>query len=734
MWWDSVKRHSVAFGVFLLLACLMVYWPLFHLGTHIPSDIYLTDYFHFNWNYWWMRHALAAGQTIYQTNYVLFPYVTNLGYHTLMPFWYPAWALLEPAIDTLAAMQVIMLLATALTGYAAFLLLRREGVSAGWSLVGGVIYQLSPAMYAALLVTTPNYLNFFWPPVQLLIWGQVTKFADVPSRRWRGIAWAVVQGLALYAMLMTDTQFVLYTALLLVPYGLLTLVRAGGWAARGRLALLGMLAIGIALLLWWFAGPLPYMLSFDRAALAPPPPEEAYRIPFPGGYVSRDMNYTYVITLGWLVLPLVFVSLLPNLFDRRRPRDRRWFWLLVALPPLFLSLGASITVGDAVIPMPYRWLHEALGGMLRSAHRFGMAFILPAMIFVGLTWTPILRTWPVARRLVPVVLLLLALLDARLFWPMPIQPVVPYYEFYERIGAEQGVPYDDEVILEVPVAAGSGEIWVGEFDQLKTQFYGITHGKRMVNGLISRVPIDHFWSLRTDDPLLSWLGQRRFLEPELARAELERIIFDWPVGYIIVHQDLIGREGPTVQEVIGWLNAQADLLCPVWVEGDAVVYRTAWHPDGCPPRTPPEVEPGVYQIDVGSPGDEQFIGWGWHWPEAVSGLTLRWTGEYPQTHVYVDLPPGDYDISLSAQSFWEARKLRLLLNGVPLEPGEVALPPGGLATYTFHAPADLVGDGQHLTLTLDYDGWVVPLEAGQSADTRKLALAVDWVRFEQQSE
>src|SRR5690606_17385445 len=105
-----------------------------------------------------------------------------------------------------------------------------------------------------------------------------------------------------------------------------------------------------------------------------------------------------------------------------------------------------------------------------------------------------------------------------------------------------------------------------------------------------------------DDPLLSWLGQRRFLEPELARAELERIIFDWPVGYIIVHQDLIGREGPTVQEVIGWLNAQADLLCPVWVEGDAVVYRTAWHPDGCPPRTPPEVEPGVYQIDVGSPG------------------------------------------------------------------------------------------------------------------------------------
>ena len=49
-------------------------------------------------------------------------------------------------------------------------------------------------------------------------------------------------------------------------------------------------------------------------------------------------------------------------------------------------------------------------------------------------------------------------------------------------------------------------------------FYGITHGKRMVNAHLSRVPISHYWYMRTDDPMLAWLGQRRFIEPEVVEA------------------------------------------------------------------------------------------------------------------------------------------------------------------------------------------------------------------------
>jgi hypothetical protein len=768
-------RQGAAFGFFCLLACIVLYWPLFHVGTHIPNNIDITDYFHFNWNFWWVRHALTTpGLNVYETNYVLFPFTHNLGYHTLMLSWYPVWAVFEPLIGTLGAMQIIILVATSLTGYICFLLLRREGVSAGLALVGGAVYQLTPAMYSALLFTTPNYLNFFWPPLQLLIWGELTRNA---RRGWQIWAWGIILGISLYAMVMTDSQFVIYTALLLVPYGLLTLYRAKSWNERAQQMGSGLIAIILAVGLLWFAGPLRYMLAFDRSTLAPPPAEEAYSIPFPGGYFSRDPNDIRAITLGAVVVPLVLVSLFtpipPSPFLRIRRKggkdnsrqetnvgeglkpspinrsrfstiDRRWFWLAVGILPLVLSVGASITIAETTIPMPYRLLHEAMGGMLRSAHRFGMIFIIPAMIFVGQTWTPILAKRTLARLIVPVVLMAFVFLDARLFFPMPIQPVVPPYDFYERIGQETGEPYDDEVVLEVPTSGGSGEIWVGQFNELKTQFYGITHGKRMVNGLISRTPISSFWYLRTDDPLLSWLGQRRFLEPDLAEPELRKIIYEWPIGYIVVHQDLIGRVGPTAQEVVGYLNSLPDLVCPIWVEGNAVVYRTAWHPDSCPARTPPEVQPGVYRIDVGAEGDEKFIGWGWHWPEDIAGVSLRWTGEYPQTQIYVDLPPGAYDISLSAQSFWEARQLTVLVNGVALQPHPLTPSPQvergnntnsvsvlveGLTTFTFHVPAAVVVDGRNLVVTLDYDGVIVPVEVGQSADERRLALAVDWVEF-----
>ena len=38
-------------ALFALLACLTLYWLLFHASTHVPGD-WMTDYFHFHWNFW----------------------------------------------------------------------------------------------------------------------------------------------------------------------------------------------------------------------------------------------------------------------------------------------------------------------------------------------------------------------------------------------------------------------------------------------------------------------------------------------------------------------------------------------------------------------------------------------------------------------------------------------------------------------------------------------------------
>ncbi len=754
---QMLARHVGVFTLYTLLACLTLYWLLFHARTHVGGGK-LNDYFHFHWNYWWIRHALSTpGLRVYETNFVLFPYTTNLAYHTLVPFWFPLWALLEPRTGTLIAMDAIMVLALALNGYTLFGLLRWQGVPAGLALVGGVLFQLTPSHFLAANMTHINYLSFFTLPIALLVWGMLARHTTHAEKfTVRGVLGALGMGAIFYAMLLTDYALLVYSALVLAPYGLLTLARAPA-SARRRLAALGTLAALIAALLGWFAGPLSYVLAFDRSALAPATPEGTWSIPFPSGFFSRAPHDVDVITLGALAVPAVLLSALAGLTVLRgRVRDReRWFWLALAIPPLLLSAGATITLGGHTLHMPYYWAHGLLGNMFRRPDRFGAVFLIPALIFVGRTWAPLWRRTR-ARRWLAAGLLALVFADAQLYAPMPIKTPVPPYDFYARIGAEHGAPYDDYMVLEVPVAAGTGETWVGTFDQLATQFYGMTHGKRMINGLIARAPVSHYWYLRTDDPLLSWLGQRRPLEPNTAAEELRRLIFEWPIGYVVVHRDLIGPTEPANQEILGFFNAHDELLCPVWVEGDATVYRTAWHPAGCPPRRPSESTPGTYRIDIGTPEDRRFLGWGWHWAEEVAGFSVRWTGdqyqtvfalaqnapqlcplpehapdECPAAQLFVDLPPDNYTLTLTAQAFQHPRPLTLWVNGEYI--GTASVPSAGLTSLLFNIPANVIGNGRHVTITLGYDGTSTPPTLQNDPNARRLGLMVESVQFQRLS-
>jgi hypothetical protein len=250
----------------------------------------------------------------------------------------------------------------------------------------------------------------------------------------------------------------------------------------------------------------------------------------------------------------------------------------------------------------------------------------------------------------------------------------------------------------------------------------------MVNAHISRVDPWYYLWMETSDAMMSWLGQRRYLEPELVTQQMAERIPNWPIGYFIIHSKFLPQNGPTLQEIVGFFNAHNELVCPYMTEHDAIVYRTTWHPDGCPARTPPETAPRTFEIDIGVPGDERFIGWGWHWQEDIGATQWRWTGEYPETRLYVDLPPGSYHLTLAAQAFWEARTLHVSVNGVTI-PETAVVSTDSLRTYEFALPASLIDTGEHIEITLNYDKVIVPLEVGQSQDPRALAIAVDWIQF-----
>jgi len=730
-----LKRHSVALFAFLALGALAMYWIIFNLGTSMTGDK-VTDYYHFHWNYWWVRHVLTTpGLNLYETNFVFSPTTSSLALHTLALFWYPIWALVEPVGGTFVAMTVISILAFGLNGDLLFLLLRLEGVSYGLALVGGAMLELTPFLFDFLKWTNLNLYGWFWLPALILVWGKVADGVGNPDRRWHKhpLFWSVILGLALWLMILTDIQYPLFAFPLVVPYVLLTLWTAK--SGRARIALLGYGLFGIllGLGLMCLAGPLPYILSFDRSGLAPTPAERAVKVPFPWGFIWH-YKPNIDTPLGAVAVPSFVVALLLNWRARRWPIPRlpkmRWFWAALAPVPLILSAGAFILIGDTQITMPYVWPHNLLGGMFRYPQRFAPVFLIPAVLFVMMTLTPIVaRQKKLARLLIPAALLFIVVADSWMLKPFPIQPQPKHYAFYEEMGRE---PYD-YVVVEVPTGGSSGEGLVGDPAYSALQFYGMTHGKRMVNGHISRVDTYRYTYMLTDDPMMSWLGQRVFLDPDKVRAQLEERIPTWPIGYIVIHRDLIWRDGPTIQEILGYFNDLPDLVCPVWVEGDAVVYRTVWHPAGCRDRTPPESTPGTFTIDVGSDDDARYIGWGWHYAEEIiPGLWARWTGQYLDAKIYVDLPPGAYQFDLAAQAFFRPRNLEILVNGLSV--GEAAISDDALGNYRFTIPADVIGAGQHVTLTLAYDRPDSPKAVGQGDAERELALLIDQIQFTQVSD
>jgi hypothetical protein len=571
------------------------------------------------------------------------------------------------------------------------------------------------------------------------------------------LVWGLVFGVALWGLLLADLQFPIFAAAVVVPYGLVTLalgalpgagasvVLGGRWRVRAWLAATGLAAVIAGLALMWFAGPLPYILRF-QGELVPGPVGDRPGIPFPGGFLSmaREWWEWDQPSLGAFFPMALLVSLLAGARIRGRGTWMRWFWLACAVPPLVFALGPFLQIGSASIPLPFIWFYDLTNGMFRMPWRLAPIAVVAATAFIGLTWTARLRTHSGWGLWGGVLSLLLCGLAVRLGETRPLDPILPGYTFYQRMGEEQGEPYDRYVVVEAPTGMGTGEVLLGSARGIQYQYYGTIHHKRMVNGFISRTPIDQFYYIETGDPLLSWLGQRVPLDADRVRTLMQARIFDWPIGYFVLHIDDIGRNTSTPQEIIGYFNQQDDLLCPMWIEGDAVVYRTRWHPDGCPERTPRETAPGTYLIDLGISGDERFIGWGWHWQEDVGATQWRWTGEYDAAALYVDVPAGAYTLTAAMQAFWEPRQVQVLVNGVIIAPADQALSssggaragaeslqvqPDGLQIIGFSLPADVIGQGRHVEIRLEYDDTVVPVAVGQSGDPRRLAVAVDWVEL-----
>jgi hypothetical protein len=104
---------------------------------------------------------------------------------------------------------------------------------------------------------------------------------------------------------------------------------------------------------------------------------------------------------------------------------------------------------------------------------------------------------------------------------------------YEQIARDER----DCVVLEVPVGVRSGTDQIGSGESLS--YYQPVHHKRMLNGMIGRVPLAALDYYRSSPALMFLAHERR--PPGDVAADLRIKLRDLRVGYVVIHPEMMDR-------------------------------------------------------------------------------------------------------------------------------------------------------------------------------------------------
>jgi hypothetical protein len=741
--------YAAVFLLYTALACVTLSTLLPHFTTAVPGGKD-SDYYQFLWGYWWIGHALQNGQSPLWTDYTLYPHLNNLSIHTLAPIWYPVYAVAEPLVGTIGAGNLMVLLGFPITGTLMFAWLRRRlrGRLAALAFTGGLVYAFSPYMMTHASYIQLNLTPLWWFPLILLLWDELA----FPERLPRGVT-AVLLGLALWGVWLTDLQYLIWLALAAWGYVLWTL-----WAARRRLlpvlAWGGLAAVIMALLAWVY--PLAALSQVNLNPLEYPPAGlttlHAYSVPLAAlvGLAPNVETKTLGHVLAWLIWAGIVAAFIHGYRGRVGarhalplhqseissvqsvsqpvgatralplqpsessstgpfiPQPSVWFWLAIGLVPLVLALGPDITLGETTLPLPYTLLHNLLKGQHRIPGRLTgpAAFLL--ITFLALAWLPWLERWWARRRAFVVGGLALAgaavMADVGALSPFPTRDI-PDYPIYHQIAQDKR----DFVVMDVPVGTQYG--WTGIGNGYFSMFYGAIHQHKMVNGWLARIPystLDYY----IQSPLFSWLAGARDASPaeqQQAADELARDRQQWPIGYMIAYRNWIATDKQTTW--IGWLNMQPGFCAPEQSADSALIW---WKAETLGCDTAPTT-----RIDTGE--NWTAFGAGWYNPETIGGPAGRWATQDAALRVNLK-PDTAYRLTFSALAFGSMQE-------VQFGGGDrIRLSDRDWTQYTVTLPPNSAPDG---LLRLHHRSKQSAASLGISDDARPLAAAYTAFVFEE---
>jgi hypothetical protein len=558
------RSHVLVLAGYALLTLVMTYPLGLRISSHLAGSG--DDMWLFQWDNWWLRKALVEGLDPYFTTLLFHPQGVSLVYHNFSWLNTTIWLVLEPLVGRIAAYNATFLLTFIISGYATYTLVSYVTDSRTAAFIAGLVFAFSP--YHLSHFNHPNLISVQWLPFCMLF-----LIRTVRQGRWRDVLLCV---LSLVLTGLSRWQLLIFAAVLMALYlGYSLLFERDRWNRRTVLAL-AVIGLGTALCISPLAYPLITGLAEgDISSQIMTEQQEwaqtdllAYVIPnryhplfghdVAPIYERFRKNRGHIAFLGYTVLLLGGYGIL-------RARRAALYWALAAACLMLLALGPVLRFSGNLypsIPMPYRlvgWLPPIKA--LRTTDRFNMALSLPLAVLAGYGVMHLQKA--LKRRLPPrrhartiafsgTVLAGLVLFE---FLSSPFPTIAPLTSpFYRELAREPG----DFAILEVPMGRGYAKAYM---------FFQTLHGKRLVEGHVSRTPPEAYDYI-SNHPFLGPLSERGDLNT--SRCDLSRLLRSLAaddIRYIVVHKVDVPQE-----RLAAWRDYLT--ILPTYEDDRLLVYRT----------------------------------------------------------------------------------------------------------------------------------------------------------------
>lgn len=562
-WFDSDAR--IAFLLYIAIA-LIIFLPLIiNFGgstlaptINTPSVIAQSrDRFHFMWNFWWTRTALASGQNVLFTHLMFAPGGASLALQTV-DF---ADALISAPVAFLggnvAAYNFVIIFAFVLSGFFMFLLARYLTRSWIAGFGAGLIFSYFPQHVSQAMFGHPNFISIEWIPAFL--------FALILAFETGKILYGVIAGIFLALVTYTELELLIMSVLVGILYLIFMLVKS-----RFKIKPLGhYLKISAIMAAVWFAISGIYLIAaylsaanqaraappisqiFANAAkpimyLTPPPQSFLYGQLFASNYspLSQFLEFPnsggaaqWILFVGYVTLALALVGAILS------KDSRRYYFIVLVAVAFIISLGPSPS-SQLSIQTPYTFLlkHFPILEYFRTDSRFSILVMLGLAALAGLGIKAILDlVSPVGKAvksnrgiIVGFVILALILLE---FAPVIATQGIYSDPYYGVIASDKS----QFLVLELPAS-----ITVTD----NALFAQIQYDKPLVDGKISQIStvlpeymyIQPFLRILANGTLaaLKLSNSERIIDYNYSQIQLAPVVLSYyKIKYVIVEYNQI---------------------------------------------------------------------------------------------------------------------------------------------------------------------------------------------------